>query len=105
MRRYLTKWQGGQARTKGGQSGIVRHGFPPFLPGRTRTHPYRGVRLSGKAHPRTEFRLFDTLGEYQRGTDKPVICFAYRGSFSWRVACGVAEPRKSNLFSKIGTPS
>lgn len=38
----------GLTRTRGGQSGLVRHGFPPFLPGRTRTHPFRGVRLSGQ---------------------------------------------------------
>lgn len=98
--------KGGQTRTEGGQSGIVRHGFPPFLPGRTGHNPLGCVRLSGQGASRTEFKELATHSAYPGSADKPANHEAYLGgSFLGGACCGDAEPQRSNLLSKNGTRS
>lgn len=91
----------GQGRTAGGQSGLVPHGFPPFLPGRTRTHAFRRVRLSGKHATRT-------IGRSTMLHAAPVeeISMGHSsGSLSGRPAWGGVEPQYFNLCSESRMPS
>jgi hypothetical protein len=88
----------GQPRTEGGQSGLVRHGNPPFLPGRTRTAPFRAVRLSSKGASRTIHQEKGEHGGFQVMPNRR----DWRGSFPGGRRCGGGEPRYLNVCSEIG---